>query len=381
MTAIVASRAHGAATSSHTTNEQLHAVQLLRNVTDPRSGQIDTQRLAYWVADAQRQDPDAASQAYALLEVELSQRNPADAGRFAQDVVQFASTPAASEPSNPGQLTLSGQWASGQYLSMRGDRTLINNPILEKRWEFTQSAWTGKGGPTGPLKELLESNGITVVPGVNAPPAGSHDASQAAAQGMNRQQANNHNGAIARDAIADRFRTQGHVVSTEAPRLGGSRIVDVVADQPANDPRYATRVETESKVGRTGATSGEYGTRAQVTKDVRQLADNRSIRAGGEALSKAGRIVRPLGIALDAINVAQAFRSDGNRLGENTGRATSGLVGGAAGAWGGAAAGAAIGSFVPVVGTVIGGIVGGILGGLAGDAVGKGLFNSIHGLF
>ena len=103
--------------------------------------------------------------------------------------------------------------------------------------------------------------------------------------------------------------------------------------------------------------------------------------AGGELLAKAGRVVRPIGIALDALNVAQAFRDDGNRIGENTGRAASGLVGGAAGAWGGAAAGAAIGSVVPGVGTLVGGIIGGIIGGLAGDAAGKGLFDGIKSLF
>ena len=72
---------------------------------------------------------------------------------------------------------------------------------------------------------------------------------------MNLQQANNLNGSLARDAIANRFSAQGLPTQTEVPRLGGQRIVDVVADVPANDPRYATRIETESKVGRTGATS------------------------------------------------------------------------------------------------------------------------------
>ena len=221
-----------------------------------------------------------------------------------------------------------------------GRPNLDQQPYPGKTLGFTQSAWTSKDGPTGPLKTLLESHGISVVPGVNTPPPGSLNASQAAARGLNLQQANNLNGSLARDAIANRFSAQGLPTQTEVPRLGGQRIVDVVADVPANDPRYATRIETESKVGRTGATSGSSGTRAQAAKDAAQLLDNRSVRAGGELLAKAGRVVRPIGIALDALNVAQAFRDDGNRIGENTGRAASGLVGGAAGAWGGAAAGA-----------------------------------------
>lgn len=47
----------------------------------------------------------------------------------------------------------------------------------------------------------------------------------------------------------------------------------------------------------------------QVLKDAQQLADNR-ILCIGQRLGKAGRIVRPVGIMLDSINVAQAFRED-----------------------------------------------------------------------
>ena len=48
----------------------------------------------------------------------------------------------------------------------------------------------------------------------------------------------------------------------------------------------------------------------QVLKDAQQLADNRAARRIGLRLGKAGRIVRPVGIMLDSINVAQAFRED-----------------------------------------------------------------------
>ena len=76
------------------------------------------------------------------------------------------------------------------------------------------------------------------------------------------------------------------------------------------------------------------GAYEQVLKGAQQLADNRAARRIGQRLGKAGRIVRPLGIMLDSINVAQAFREGGNRIDVTTGRATSGLVGGAAGSWG-----------------------------------------------
>ena len=72
----------------------------------------------------------------------------------------------------------------------------------------------------------------------------------------------------------------------------------------------------------------------QVLKDAQQLADNRAARRIGQRLGKAGRIVRPVGIMLNSINVAQAFREGGNRIDVTTGRATSGLAGGAAGSWG-----------------------------------------------
>ena len=76
------------------------------------------------------------------------------------------------------------------------------------------------------------------------------------------------------------------------------------------------------------------GAYEQVLKGALQLADNRAARRIGQRLGKAGRIVRPLGIMLDSINVAQAFREGGNRIDVTTGRAASGLAGGAAGSWG-----------------------------------------------
>ena len=52
------------------------------------------------------------------------------------------------------------------------------------------------------------------------------------------------------------------------------------------------------------------GAYEQVLKGAQQLADNRAILCIGQRLGKAGRIVRPVGIMLDSINVAQAFRED-----------------------------------------------------------------------
>ena len=167
---------------------------------------------------------------------------------------------------------------------------------------------------------------------------------------------------------------------------------DVRVGIPAADPRMNQRIDTESKAGRAGSNSF---TRTEAANDGLELKANRAARhsglameEAGEALSRSGkalqtvgRVARPVGLALGALEVAQAYRADGNEIGENTGRAASGLAGGAAGALGGAVAGAAIGSAVPVVGTVIGGVVGGIIGGVAGDQAGRGLFDTVKSWF
>ena len=158
------------------------------------------------------------------------------------------------------------------------------------------------------------------------------------------------------------------------------RRVDVYGEKPpAKDPRYNEVVHREVKAGSTTRTSRILD---EVSKDARQLADNRAVRRGSQILSKGGRVLRPVGMVMDTVNVGKAFRADGNRVGVNTGRAVSGLAGGAGGAWGGASIGATIGTMVaPGVGTVIGGAVGGIIGGLAGDAAGRGLFGAVRKLF
>jgi hypothetical protein len=191
--------------------------------------------------------------------------------------------------------------------------------------------------------------------------------------------ANNTNGALARDAIADRWRAQGYNVQTEVPANGGARRVDVVVDLPANDPRMNQRLEIESKVGRTGL---DTDIRGQVALDADALRANQALRTSGQVLEGVGKVARPIGLVVDVIQVGQAFRADGNQVGANTGRAVSGVAGGALGGWGGAAAGAAIGTALfPGVGTVVGGVIGGIAGAIGGDAAGRGLFDTVKSWF
>lgn len=342
--------------------------ELVAQARDPATGQLDTKKLAGWVADAGGRDFASASAAHAAIENELvAQGRMGDLSRFSEDVVAATRKVAETAPN--------GLWAAGQVWATQGRGLLLDNPILTKRWEGTTSAWTGKGGFSARLQTLLESHGIEVAPHVNAAPAGSVGKGSGIAAAV----ANNTNGALARDAIADRWRNAGFDVAIEQPRSGGARIVDVVVDKPARDPRMNERIEIESKVGRKGQGSEVRG---QIAHDAAALRENRALRGAGRVLEGVGKVARPVGIALDAIEIGSAFRADGNQVGARTGRAVSGVAGGALGGWGGAVGGAAIGTMIlPGVGTVVGGLIGGALGAFAGDQAGKGLFDTVRGWF
>ena len=348
---------------------QANAADLVGQATDARTGQVDTKALGRWVADAARRDLAAASQAQAAIEQHLlASGRVGDVARFNQDVVQAASNPLPT----PGGLA-----GAGQGMLQQGSQLLVDNPILVKRWESTTSRWTGQGGFTSGLQDLLARNGIEFTPGqVHAAPPGS----VGRGQGVPVQIANNTNGRLAEDAVRDRYSAAGLLVEPgHVTRPDGQRVIDVVAHQPADDTRMAQRIEIESKVGRRGPTAF---VRNQVAQDAADLARNQGIRQAGRALEGVGKVARPVGLVLDVIEVGQAFRADGNQIGAATGRAASGVAGGALGGWGGATAGAAIGTMIlPGVGTVVGGLIGGIAGALGGDAAGRGLFDTVKSWF
>lgn len=109
----------------------------------------------------------------------------------------------------------------------------------------------------------------------------------------------------------------------------------------------------------------------QVAKDVERLAANVGVRRIGTVLEGVGKVARPVGVVVDAVQVGRAYRADGNRVGDRTQRAIGGVAGGAAGALGGAKVGAVVGSFGGPVGTVVGGVVGAAIGGIVGSGVGE----------
>jgi hypothetical protein len=345
------------------------AAAVIRQATDPHTGQLDTRSLGSWVADAARRDPAAASHAYAAIEAQLmASGRVGDVAHFNQDVVSASS----SSVSPPG-----GLFGAGQGMLQQGGKLLVDNPILVKQWESTMSRWTGNGGFTDGLQQLLTRNGIQFDPNSSNPvPPGSIGKGQ----GVTFNSANNTNAGLAEEAIRDRYRAAGmRVEPGPVPKLNGDRVVDVVVHQTANDPRMNTRIEIESKVGRRGPT--EF-IRNQIANDALDVARNRGVRNAALVLEDAGKVLRPVGLALDAIALGEAFHEDGNRIGQNTGRTASRIAGGALGGWGGAAAGAAIGTMiVPGVGTLIGGVIGGIGGAMGGDFVGRSVFDTVKSWF
>ncbi|MET0026709.1 MAG: hypothetical protein ABW101_03665 [Candidatus Thiodiazotropha sp.] len=286
-----------------------------------------------------------------------------------------------------------GLTGSAQGVYAAGRNTTIGNPQLTIRYESTQSAWNGKGGFHPEARAYLDSKGFVVQSGVNPTPPGS----VAKAPGRVSQQYTTHNGDLARDAIADRYRNLADTrVRTEVrfdanlrevpesatarPDLPGDRKVDVKVDidNPA-DPRFKQTLEIESKATRVVPSNLNH---PQIDHDAARLTRNRALRNAGFALEGVGKIARPVGLALDAVDVVSAYRADGNAIGRNTGESLSGLAGGAAGGWGGAVAGAAIGTAIlPGVGTVVGGLIGAAAGAWGGDNLGRGAFATISGWF
>lgn len=95
-------------------------------------------------------------------------------------------------------------------------------------------------------------------------------------------------------------------------------------------------------------------------------------RDGGRSVLRgAGKALGPLGVALDAYSLKEAWDADGGKVGENV----TSTAGGVAGGWAGAAAGAAIGSAAGPVGTVVGGVIGGVIGSGVGSKVAEGIGN------
>ncbi len=99
---------------------------------------------------------------------------------------------------------------------------------------------------------------------------------------------------------------------------------------------------------------------------------------GGAVFKGAGKLFKPLDIALNGVKLVSAL-AKGNR--KKIAGTAGDMLGGMGGAAAGAMAGAAIGSVVPILGTAVGGLVGSVVGGLGGSSVGRWLGGSFNSLF
>lgn len=373
--------------------------ELIAQHTDSH-GRVDTQGLANLVQQAAAQDPDKASAAYQDIEHSLAERSPTDASHFAQDTAAgFLKGAAVGAMHAGGTLAKQGAATVAEGARTIGEaaQTLKDNPILSIRWTSATSAWTGRGGFTGPLKDLLDRHGISYDPRPMATPAGSvANAAQARAAAGNpsltakeaRAWASNHNGTLFENQRAAQHTAAGAKVSQRVPVQDGSRVVDVRADYEGPDPLHNQRVEEEDKAGRTGSNKR---TRAEAEKDGQRLRENAETRGraetqlkdgegmvrDGEAVAKlgkaaevGGKVLLPVAIAADAYQLYGAFKEDGDHIGAHTVRAGAEVAGGWGGAVAGAEAGAALGSLAGPAGTLIGGVAGGVIGGMAGSKAG-----------
>ena len=344
---------------------------VVAQATDPKTGAVDTRQLGQWIADAAKTSPETASAAYHEIE---SQLGTGDASRFGAD------TTAAMRARDDRSITPSA-YGAGLAPDVAGRRVLRDNPILEVQWRSTVSPVSGSSGFSGPLRRAMDSAGLQHDFKVNQPPVNGTP--------VNTSASKTHNGNAARDAIADDFRTRpDHVrVQNEADGLIvrksslGTRHVDVTAIRRGIRPEDNVRLDIESKLGRASASTGPKGNLAQVAKDGERIGDNIKVRNLGAAFEGVGKVARPVGLAIDAVQLGSAIKADGGKFGDNSQRAAGSLVGGAAGAWGGAQAGAAIGSLGGPVGTVVGGLAGAAVGGIIGSGVGEKTVDFIKGWF
>jgi hypothetical protein len=274
-----------------------------------------------------------------------------------------------------------GLWGAAQHWVENGSRlraqarpVLLANPIVDMVWQPSISGRTGRGGFSPDL--LAEQHAKNIKTGRLLPtppppdvPAGAHPVTR-----------NRANGLAAEQAIANYYRALGLDVGRNVPQQEGARYFDIVVKRPAADQAFNSERIIESKLGEADLKGRIPG---QLEFDANYLRQNRAIRLepekayrAGSALHTMGRIVRPAGVVLDAMELGSAYQADGNRIGENTKRTASGIAGGALGGWGGAAAGAALGIPLGPLGMAAGAIGGGLFFGAGGDLAARWLYDN-----
>ncbi|WP_249901827.1 hypothetical protein [Paenibacillus sp. PK3_47] len=126
-------------------------------------------------------------------------------------------------------------------------------------------------------------------------------------------------------------------------------------------------------MSKAGSLTDAYKIRATGHQLRRQTAKMRTFTKSTKIL---GKVVRPVGYAMDAWDIA--FAGKGNR-GRQAAKVAGGIGGGMAG---GAATGALLGTFLmPGVGTAVGGAIGGLLGTIGGEKLATKMYDGISGFF
>jgi trimeric autotransporter adhesin len=289
-----------------------------------------------------------------------------------QTLREMAKDPSPHKP-DPGTVipATATTHAAGSAITQAGTNKLIANKDLDIQWRGTRSAWNGSGGFSKPLKDDLRGGGIAVSDKVGPVAPGSKGPNSGLSSGV----ANNLNGRLAEQAIANEYRKQGYKATTQSPLPDYNRRVDVKVDMPhPTDARLDKELRIEVKA--TYTHRGSPNVPSEMASDLRQLADNKAVRQAGFALEKAGKLVRPIGLAIDAFQLGSAFHSDGNRIGDQTQHAAASLAGGAVGGVAGAIVGQAL---IPIPG--VGAVVGAAVGSWLGSKVGESLLGGIKSLF
>lgn len=156
-------------------------------------------------------------------------------------------------------------------------------------------------------------------------------------------------------------------------RMGSGRVrvgADVGGDSRRRKTTRPARAGRTGRLARAGAVIGGGALMAGSAMAA--------LPVGADMLQGAGKLIRPLQLALSGADLASGLSAGDNVA---TGAAAGDMLGGLGGAAAGGMAGAAIGSIVPVIGTAIGGLIGSIIGGLGGGMLGEWAGGKIGGMF
>ncbi len=168
-------------------------------------------------------------------------------------------------------------------------------------------------------------------------------------------------------------RESGQRNSQPSPSWAGFPVLStqVTQSRVAQAHHVATRVgvpEAQSSAALAGGVRGAVLLKPPITVNpVAEAFGSNQVRGAAKGAFK---VLAPIGIALDAVQLRSAWKKD-HGFGPNVRKVAGSAAGGWVGAAGGVELGAAIGSLVPGVGTVIGALMGGMAGAVTGSGFGK----------